>query len=289
MSLREMTSKLANRLPEKNLASLSVEEALAEKRIALINLGSAPSPSILRAVASIYGLAVQTDPQSSGLRLTRRRIRSVSRMEDLPAALAEAIPAPLLRAMHSKATEKADIDLRETDQLLTLTRQETLKYTAGNPARELPANLSSRIQTLSSLLSQRFEKRKSVLGKVNPLALCIAAVRCLRGTVEPVLKQNSTDTIPLKEVDTAGHRALAVILMTNVWPAIRNQLSEKMLPDYITRFDEMVLVGGREGFDVPSAPGSASKKKLSGFRIGFDRRNGSGVLMPGSIEITEFR
>jgi hypothetical protein len=284
VSLRVATSRIdsASRTADKVLR-VTVEDALAEKPVTIVHPEATAPETLVRAMASAYGLTIETE-EGGTLCIVRCPLPRVQDITALAGALRQAIPEPFLRAIGWQDMLDWESETREIDQRLP-ELQHALEQAAGNSPldEKYVAALHKRIAEMASRKSALMAQYHS--GKGNTRLMRIQAVKRLRAGLEPLLKDKPSEKIPFLELGAQERAALRLVLMTDLWTAIELRLSPT-LPDYITRFDQTILTGGSGSFNVSTRLNGPTTAR-SGFGLTFSYRNAEGKMIWSGISYNE--
>lgn len=213
-----LNKTLAARAPDPPV--ITVDSALAAKPVTVAGLTNASPYEVLSACADVYGLRVMEQDNGRTRRLTRRALFLPGDVTRLSEALRRVFPDPFLRALHRDERDRA--------------RDEALRAAQPNSSAEQVRAVVAEQQAEQEARFRRWQNA--------PLALRTAAVRRLRATVEPKVKQALNGELPLSALDEAEKSALAAALMYGCLSGLNGVLS-RHLPEYILHFDRLILTG----------------------------------------------
>lgn len=235
--------------------SLTVADDVQNKPIIVVGFENASPADILQAMADVYGLRVTR--KKDGVRLLERNQFAVpTDVSGLPDALRRVFPSPFLRALHLDLRES-----REEQYRLLVAQSWALQGTqtpedgaAGQGGSQqnqqaVEARPSDRQQqsaaseAMRKLIHNRIEERDRIRAYLP--ALRAAAVRQLRTHVEPLLSQAKDGLVPLSSVSEADQQAFAIALIAPCLESL-TPLLNRQVPDYITDYDQLYLMGGPE-------------------------------------------
>lgn len=214
-------------------AEMVVDDTLAAKPVMVFGERAVPPGQILDALAEVYGLRVRAQ-EDGKLRLTRRLFKMAVKITDLPEALRQVFPEPLLRAFHSSALAQLDAEERENaarryQPKMQSAAEETNTRTIEEPSAEVER------------MRERFKSRDRLRGL--PRQIRIAAAQRLRTLLEPKVKLSPDSRMPLSSLSHEERMGLAVLLMADAWEGLRLLISLPT-PEWITNFNNLYLVGG---------------------------------------------
>ena len=236
---------------------IDVDPSLRDKRVIALGLEGAVSRDVVEGVAEIYGLA--TVSQSNGT----HRIVHLSlpppaappwSVDKLPPVLASAVPAPLLRALHTN-------DLFEALDMAN--RASLISYFTGDRAfaPDVPWNRSRRPpdepETPAELKEAMKDRRAWVYGRKwteqymgaagdilsRPGGLRIAAIRRLRSLTESRLDRARPAELPVRDLDQPSRDAFSTVLLSECFRSLAVILCQPV-PGYVKDFATDVLKGG---------------------------------------------
>lgn len=224
---------------------LLIDHALAAKSITVAGAEFAPALNVLEACAEVYGLRIAREEEGRTLRLTRRRIRRPANIAQLNETMRQVLPDPLLRALHRDDRDRARAEVREWAEKK---RQDFFRRQAQASASGQSTNNSVPLPEPPPLTPEQAEREQERNQRVRqwqkaPTALRVAAIRRFRATVEPKVKAAPNQELPVADLDTAENAALATALMYSCLDGLKVVLARE-LPDYLTRFDELIITGG---------------------------------------------
>ena len=260
ISLRDAVLQVSK---DKGGSPVVVEDALAAHPVVLINEQAASEDALLRSLAAVYGFQLTTKADETR-HISRPRLLPVKTLAMLPAALEQALPASFLRALHRKEKEAE--------------YQEAVRDFENSLSAKASGVAKGKRPDTDLLL----KKMRALETPVSALSLRLAAVRCLRTTVEPRMAAKQKVQIPLTEL-TDGERAdLGIVVMSDIWPQVQNQLNPD-LPDYVTHFvdggpGDGILVGGFVKNTESGESKVIDSEKLAGFELRFLNKDASDTL-----------
>lgn len=254
---------------------LKVDAALAAKPVTVAGEANAAPKEVFYALADLYDLQTVTDDDGA-LLLTRRAALPPADVAGLSGAVLTAVPDPLLRAVHSGASVilKREADEESRRSLERGQAIEALRTTAAAQAGPEKQRTLDTIRQMESEVRKSFQEteqnwRQRQADGAVPAKLHQAALEWLRSAIPSYPAEVQVDRrVPFSALSETDRAAVATVLMTDFLDSVRGHYS-RLMPDYVTRFDEAVFVGGpyvhedRRGkwkfrleVDVPNADGS---------------------------------
>lgn len=265
-------------------ASVTVENSISSKPLIVLNPEAADGVSLLRASAKLYDLTVKTDPMGS-MSVTYKRAPKIASINDLTGALQQVIPSSFLRAVHWYRNFQIETQAREADaQIQELERVLKGKENLNEEKRAVMLGQIAELEKIRAASSNQRTSQNTASDFARRVR--IAAVKRLRGVVEPVLKEKKVEQIPISICGTVERNAIGVVLMSDLWAAVQHNLSS--MPDYIDRFDDTILTGGAGEFSVPTSSASQQVTKRPGMSLTLNYRNKDGELIWSGVTYTSF-
>lgn len=205
---------------------LTVEETLSAKPVVFIGRKYATMPArILKACAQAYGL--ENGLRGPALLLRRKRVIPIQDVQYLPYLISQALPDTLLRAIHDNPPVRDAVPMNLTP---TSTKEEYQREDAARMIRHA--------------LLQKAENGKRRV----PATLRAEAVRVLEAVVkkrlETVPDPAAAGSVPLRDLSDEERGVFAVAIMSRFLERMQLTGFNKIVPEYIGRFEELYLTGG---------------------------------------------
>lgn len=211
----------------------SVAAALSAKAVTIYGANAVQPAEIMKALADVYGLHVETEHQAAGiiLRLKRRPYTWPSQLSGLPQAVRYAMPDPFLRAMHEEWMRK---------QVAKYANRPAPKSLAEALAREQENNKSMQIGMRMLFLASTLKNNAA-----EALRAEMEERLNKRGTSvrQELAKSPSTAPVTLASLSPSARSAFALLLMTDVLDKLEHSLGQKV-PVWVADLDNCYLTGG---------------------------------------------
>ncbi len=213
--------------------NFTVDVALGPKPVTLSGESYASADALMDAFAVVYGLRVKREA-GAVQRLTRRALPQITQPEELPEALRSVYPESVLRAMHG------DI-LFAQHQELSETLFKSVSQNAQAPTRDAKS---------INLIKEKMARDRETMLQVDLLgnkladssgALRAVAVRLLEEDIKPVVNAQANKKSPYAALPPTPRSQIALVFLCM---SGMEKMPFRGAPEYITRYDQIVLSGG---------------------------------------------
>lgn len=204
----------------------AVDVDLAEKPVSLVGAERLPPQQVLHALADVYGLRVQRQPDDL-LLLTLRNRRLLQDVRHVPETVQQLFPEPWRRALLGRARrEEKEFKAQKGKGQPRLFRM------LQDPRALQDVGYASMVRGASEIFFSQSAQR----------ALYAAAVHRLRVLVEPEMAVAPEKRLPMGEAGSEAQRLLALLCVTDQLGVFHGFMSAPP-PRYLTDFDNAYVQG----------------------------------------------